>query len=328
MGTESAENSKLQVDTRKVAMHLHCGDMSDAGKLATKLHVIDEVVAKSLFTSLKAWKSLVASLDSDLKKPEDETSRDEGTRRNEVEKGSKYVLASLFRQNLRTDSKIFLVGHMDSRSTEAAVDTLETCSRFRRNVGPYLAKMDQLRREQEEEESSESIQPVIAETKREEPPQKPAQEPIPSELASKIAELAEGPSGPNTLRPEEAPPLVDATASKINFIHSDREGMSYLSSFLSGDDVEIMRDIKKNKEQIWTQLQNAVSETKKPQAVPKENDSEPSASKEHAKEARERQLGSIGRQLFQDSVGFVKEFCFRARKVAFKVCARYHTSRA
>ena len=315
---ESAENSEIRIDIDKVEKRLKMGEMSDAGKLCLKLNTLKEVISKSIYISLKAFKATTLSLKQDAA---------QALKHSELLPGCKSVLANLFAQNLRTDSKIFIMGHanlgqQDPGTCEKVLDTLDFCCRFKQIVGPLLAELDKKRQEEAEDGSSEEVEDMRSvlhdlkkpeDEKKEDPsPRKPVpllhvskvQKEMPSELLSKLAELVEGTSQPATGREEL--PLPEAMLSNIN---KSQKPDSYLTSFFEGEEENaLFKNIRSSKNQINEQIKAVLQPVS---AIKIDEFVQESESVEKAVEGQNTQIKMIAFKLTTESMNYTKEFCHR-----------------
>ncbi len=134
------DNSQFKFDTSSAAENMNYTKMSDCGRLSTKLRLLAEIVSKSLYSSLKAFRAAVLSA-----KPASGSKAELSLTSN-----SRYTIVQIISQNLRTDYRIHILGHLAGGEDPAKlVDTLAFICRFRNAVGGLLAEQDGQRRAEE-----------------------------------------------------------------------------------------------------------------------------------------------------------------------------------
>ncbi len=287
IGRESVDNSMVQGDTSNMTDKLNYTKMSDCGRLAKKVKVLGDIVEKSLCSSLRAFKAYVLSLPSDDQKPPPHK-----LKKNDPE--ATPTLIELFSQNIKTDYRIYIMGHIDATSNSPetaaqAAETLAFCNSFKNIVGERLAAQEdkrtkgdtqspagsnlesmlkELRQEEDkvdltkgndQDEVVAATPPEIAapEIKRRKAPEEPwgvRPPPIPEDLVNKLSELAGGPSGPPSAR-GEAGDKIQASVSKIN-PPSDREKApdTCMSGVLQPEERVLFTNIKKNANELNKEL--------------------------------------------------------------------------
>ena len=101
--------------------------MSDCCRLTSKLNQLSEIVGKSLFTSIKGLKGTIRSLN----KPNDVN--------DSLIANSKYVLIDIIMQNIKSDSRIYIMAHI-GRDTDCdkAMDSMDFAIKFKNIVGMIL----------------------------------------------------------------------------------------------------------------------------------------------------------------------------------------------
>eukprot|EP01022_Parablepharisma_sp_SALTPOND_P017319 TRINITY_DN273_c0_g1_i1.p1 TRINITY_DN273_c0_g1~~TRINITY_DN273_c0_g1_i1.p1 ORF type:complete len:515 (-),score=35.57 TRINITY_DN273_c0_g1_i1:6817-8361(-) len=222
--------------------------MTDCGRLMTKMKLLSEVVGKSLYTSIKAFKSAILSvkLVSDLESP--------------LLLDSKYTLVQIILQNLKTDSRIYIMAHVGLDSDPSkTTDTTLFARRFKATVGKLLYEREKLRKFTAADATPGTI---LGELKNEVPEESKverscnsiketvstAKDPIPPELMRKLAELAKDPSEIASIGSPEQ--VLDITVSKING-HTAKVGEeSCLSGVFSKEDRVVLENIKENAKEI------------------------------------------------------------------------------
>lgn len=355
-GTESVENTKLNINEQIIARNLELGNMSDCGKLAVRMNMFEDVLEKSIFNSIKSFKTLITSL---ANQEDISTALTEG----------EYIMPNLFMQNLRTDSKIYFLTFLDFSLTDSISqkiinDTLIFAVKFRKNVGMCLQYNDQQRKNKENAEID--LKSMLKELK-DEPIQKTSEnipvsedlrninettihvpiigpnvsqkskdqsifsQAIPADLVTKLAEFTEfaAPTHFGGGKPEE--PIPDPTISKINAVCSERENgtNTNILSFFEGEENAMFQNIRQNniaiKEQLNVFLKQAESErpskiserVQVPPSIPEKEENIENDSEEKATEKkREDMLATLGKQLLFDSMNCMKEFSKRAIKCA------------
>lgn len=160
IGRESAENSMLQLDTSKNNDKLNYTKMSDCGRLAKNVKLLEESISKDILASLHYFKSFILSLNSNKKS---QLRHDETT---------KQTLVELFRQNLKSDYQIYIIGHIDvdTKSPEngnKAADTLSFCNSFKNIVGLHLAREEEKRNKTTKDETNSYTKSILKELKQE-----------------------------------------------------------------------------------------------------------------------------------------------------------------
>eukprot|EP01022_Parablepharisma_sp_SALTPOND_P007311 TRINITY_DN1298_c0_g1_i1.p1 TRINITY_DN1298_c0_g1~~TRINITY_DN1298_c0_g1_i1.p1 ORF type:complete len:657 (+),score=73.33 TRINITY_DN1298_c0_g1_i1:5216-7186(+) len=287
IGKESAENSMLQNDSSILTDKLNYTKMSDCGRLAKKVKVLGDIVEKSLCSSLRAFRAYILGLPSNgnptkLRKLERASGESEST------------LVELFSQNLKTDYRIYIMGHIDTisntpESATKAIETLSFCNSFKNIAGEFLALQEDRRTKgdtYEENGTVSNLESMLKELRLEEnPPLEKSQEcfqfpteqnessekvrivsrqptvGIPEDLVDKMADLI---SPAQDASRSEVGVEINASISKIPNLQSDRDKIDgCLSEVFGGDERELFQSIKKNAGEIEQHL-NAFCPVKSP----------------------------------------------------------------
>lgn len=266
--------------------------MSDCGRLAGKIKMLSDVVQKSLYNSLRAFKALVLSLAetskkiSSEKKPKGDGSFDHCE---PLAKSPQYTVVQLLLQNFKTDYKIYILSHLNlieesPENTEKNIESAKFCLLFKNLVDPVLYQEEVKRKRGETEGESEgNMQNILGDLKKENDVQEeesailkenekntsPIEKPrekhanIPEDLIDKLAVFAGESSdrpGNNIVIGKSQDHIIDATVSKIQNMNSDREleegkrRESCLSSLFSPEEKLMLEDIKENTKELNTNL--------------------------------------------------------------------------
>lgn len=135
IGTESADNSYFEYDRENAIERMNYTKMSDGCRVTLKLAQLSDIVEKTLYTSIRGLKGAILS----VKKPSDVYDH--------LLANSDYVLVDIILQNLKSDSRIFIIGHVGSDTDrEKVIDTMHFITRFKQTVEPILKEENLKRR--------------------------------------------------------------------------------------------------------------------------------------------------------------------------------------
>jgi len=134
IGAESLDNSNFEYDNENAIEKMNYTKMSDNCRVTLKLAQLSDIVKKTLYTSIRRLKGAILS----LKTPSDINDR--------ILMNSDYVLVDIITQNLKSDSKIFIMGHISFDTViNKTIDSLCFVNKFK-NIVEVILKEENLKR--------------------------------------------------------------------------------------------------------------------------------------------------------------------------------------
>ena len=135
IGGESLNNSKFEYDCDNAIDKMNYTKMSDCCRLTSKLDQLSRIVRKTLYTSIKGLKGAILSLE----KTEDIN--------NGLLMNCNYMLVDILMQNLKSDSRIHIMGHTGlDTDPEKAIDSMRFVRKFKSIVGMILKEENRKRK--------------------------------------------------------------------------------------------------------------------------------------------------------------------------------------
>eukprot|EP00826_Nyctotherus_ovalis_P029813 TRINITY_DN2364_c0_g2_i3.p1 TRINITY_DN2364_c0_g2~~TRINITY_DN2364_c0_g2_i3.p1 ORF type:complete len:452 (-),score=102.31 TRINITY_DN2364_c0_g2_i3:140-1495(-) len=129
------DSSYFEYDNENAIERMNYTKMSDGCRVTLKLAQLSDIVEKTLYTSVRGLKGAILS----IKKPSDIY--------DQLLTNSDYVLVDIILQNLKSDSRIFIIGHIGlDTSREKAIDTMHFVTSFKQIVEPILKEENLKRR--------------------------------------------------------------------------------------------------------------------------------------------------------------------------------------
>ena len=271
----------VQNDSSILTDKLNYTKMSDCGRLAKKVKVLGDIVEKSLCNSIRAFKAYILSLLSSKTSAKLTKLKGEDTEYS-------CTLVELFSQNIKTDYRIYIMGHIDASnnsvdSAAKATETMSFCNAFKNIVGECLVQQEDKRTKGDtHSENVTNLENILGELKREEfedckkreeslcnpvPPQASpiqirdaeevspltpkATELIPDELVTKLSELAKV-TNEAVEAGGEAGDKIDVSASKINAALSerDKEPEACFSGVFLNEEKDLLSNINENAQEL------------------------------------------------------------------------------
>eukprot|EP00831_Metopus_contortus_P072907 TRINITY_DN66496_c0_g1_i1.p1 TRINITY_DN66496_c0_g1~~TRINITY_DN66496_c0_g1_i1.p1 ORF type:complete len:421 (+),score=66.86 TRINITY_DN66496_c0_g1_i1:78-1340(+) len=128
----------IHADLSASQSRYHMNNMSDGGKMYVKNTLEDDVVQNSINYSLKELMAHIFQYAN--------TSPASMQRQESVMESAQCFLVQLFRQNLKTDSKIYVLGLLNPNAfhKDSCLDTLNFVSNFRSYINTYICKRERI----------------------------------------------------------------------------------------------------------------------------------------------------------------------------------------